>query len=84
MTDEHRDIETIFHEAGLIADHEERDSFLIKACGPDETLRARIEKLFAAEPQMGSFLADKTAATPAHENDSAASAANSFSILKAQ
>ncbi len=58
MTDVCRNIETIFHHARQIADPAERASYLEEICGEDDTLRARVAALLAAEPEMRAFLED--------------------------
>lgn len=64
MAGKDRDIESIFHEAGLIYDSVQRAAFLDKACAGDEALRARVETLLAAEPELADFLEGETHESP--------------------
>src|SRR5690242_6814362 len=48
--------DAIFCGAIAIASGEERAAFVARACGPDEDLRRRVERLVAAHFQAGSFL----------------------------
>src|SRR5438270_12420496 len=48
--------DTIFSGAIEIASGEERAAFVARACGTDEELRRRVERLVAAHFQAGSFL----------------------------
>lgn len=49
-------IESIFHEARLIASPEERERFLDRACDGDEALRGKIDSLLRADVDAGAFL----------------------------
>jgi len=62
-------------------DAAERAAFLNSACSGDDALRARIEKLLAAEAELGSFLQipDETVDTPNSAQGSLASAATIIS-----
>ncbi|MGF1579251.1 MAG: serine/threonine protein kinase, partial [Gemmataceae bacterium] len=51
--------EHIFFEALEIANHADLTRYLDQACAGDPSLRARVEKLLAAHPRVGSFLASK-------------------------
>jgi hypothetical protein len=48
--------DTIFSSAIEIASGEERAAFVARACGADDELRHRVERLVAAHFQAGSFL----------------------------
>src|SRR3954447_11280433 len=48
--------DAIFCGAIEIAAEEERAAYIARACGPDEGLRLRVERLVAAHGQAGSFL----------------------------
>ncbi len=74
VTDKHRDMKTIFHEARKILDPSQRAAYLNDACGEDEALFAQVEKLLAAEPKVGSFPEDETADTSPRDHDTVASA----------
>src|SRR5262245_17647070 len=49
-------IESIFLAARECRSTSERVAYLDEACGSDAELRARVEALLAAEPQLGGFL----------------------------
>src|SRR5438309_2365015 len=53
--DKHR-VDSIFLAAAAKATPEERSAYLDDACGGDQELRQRVERLLAAEPKVGSFL----------------------------
>ena len=53
----------IFNEAAEIADSEKRSNYLDAACNGDKELRARVERLLAADSHAGNFLRDRTATT---------------------
>ena len=61
-----RDVEAIFHEARQQSNTEQRAAYLEKACASDNALRARVEKLLAAEAELGSFMrsTDETLVAP--------------------
>jgi len=69
VADEHRNIETIFHNARQIVDAAERASYLKKECGEDAALRDRIAKLLGADPQLGEFLQNVTREVPGAGSD---------------
>ena len=56
MAHDDTSFDTIFCGAIEIASSEERAAFIARACGPDEELRRRVERLVAAHFQAGSFL----------------------------
>jgi tetratricopeptide (TPR) repeat protein/serine/threonine protein kinase len=60
--------QTIFIEALEIADPAERAAFLDRACGPDQALRQRVDKLLQRHQQDDSFLASPAIA-PAMTGD---------------
>src|SRR5262245_4327626 len=49
-------IEAVFLRALEIQSPEERAAYLQQACAGDEVLRRRVERMLAAQPQLGSFL----------------------------
>jgi WD40 repeat protein/serine/threonine protein kinase len=53
-----RTVRAVFEEASEIADPGARETFLTRACGADETLRAGVEVLLQADREAGGFLAD--------------------------
>ena len=56
MTRDDPSFDTIFSGAIEIASEEERAAFVARACGTDEELRRRVERLVDAHFQAGSFL----------------------------
>ena len=54
-------IEAVFLRALEIQSPEERAAHLQQACAGDDVLRRRVERMLAAQPQLGSFL-DQNAA----------------------
>src|SRR5262245_20012400 len=56
MTPDAWDFDSIFCAAIEIASAEERAAFIADACGPDDALRRRVERLVNAHLQAGSFL----------------------------
>src|SRR3954470_19407369 len=56
MTDDDTNFDAIFCGAIELASGEERAAYIARACGPDEDLRRRVERLVAAHFQAGSFL----------------------------
>src|SRR4051794_581084 len=56
MDHDDTNFDAIFCDAIEIAAAEERAAFIARACGPDEELRLRVERLVAAHCQAGSFL----------------------------
>ncbi len=70
MSDPLAAIDAIFLEAAELADDEARRKFLDEACGSDSDLKARVERLLAAVPRIGSFMevpAFQPSTTPADE-----------------
>jgi serine/threonine protein kinase/tetratricopeptide (TPR) repeat protein len=64
MEPQHASIESVFHSARRLSNFTERDRYLDQACAGDPALRARVEKLLAADLKAGSFLeASSTAET---------------------
>lgn len=59
------DIEELFHRARAIADPRERALVLAQACGSDTRLRARIERLLAADARAEGFLTNSVASADA-------------------
>src|SRR5436190_23900986 len=57
--------ETVFFAALAKGDPAERAAYLNEACGADDELRRRVDRLLAAHPQVGSFLQDDAAVRPA-------------------
>jgi tRNA A-37 threonylcarbamoyl transferase component Bud32/GAF domain-containing protein len=53
-TDDWQRISAIFHEA-LVRPREERSTYIEAACGADSAIRARVERLLAAQKKAGSF-----------------------------
>ncbi len=51
-----RPIDAIFLEAAELPDDEARLKFLDEACGNDHDLKARVQRLLAAVPRIGSFM----------------------------
>jgi serine/threonine protein kinase/Flp pilus assembly protein TadD len=51
-------VESIFFEALARASAEERADYVEEACGGDQELRRRVERLLQAHPKVGSFLQD--------------------------
>jgi hypothetical protein len=51
------DPEELFHQARAIASTRERELYLAQACGTDKALKARIERLLAADERATGFLA---------------------------
>jgi eukaryotic-like serine/threonine-protein kinase len=56
MAPDETSFDSIFCGAIEIASAEERAEFIARACGPDEELRRRVERLVGAHFQAGSFL----------------------------
>ena len=56
MDHDDSNFDAIFCDAIEIAAKEERAAFIARACGPDEGLRLRVERLVVAHGQAGSFL----------------------------
>src|SRR4051812_14538753 len=56
MADDDTHFDEVFCGAIEIAAEEERAAYIARACGPDEGLRLRVERLVAAHFQAGSFL----------------------------
>ena len=61
MSHEESRIEEVFLRAREIQPAQERSAYLNRACEGDEPLRLRVERMLAAQPQLGSFL-DRDAA----------------------
>jgi len=57
MTDKARNLESVFHEARRIHGDVERGAYLEKSCAGDLEMRERLERLLAADRELGSFLA---------------------------
>ena len=55
-------IEAVFLRALDIPSPQERAAYLQQACAGDDELRRRVERLLAAQPQVGSFLHQNAAA----------------------
>ncbi|MCY3003554.1 MAG: serine/threonine-protein kinase [Planctomycetota bacterium] len=53
------DPEELFHQARAIASARERELYLAQACGTDKALKARIERLLAADERATGFLATR-------------------------
>ncbi|MGE3180708.1 MAG: tetratricopeptide repeat protein, partial [Phycisphaerae bacterium] len=72
MNAERPNAETIFHAARQIDSAHDRDEYLKIACGQDQPLRARIERLLRAEHAMDGFLVEprRTMMPPIPENSS--------------
>jgi eukaryotic-like serine/threonine-protein kinase len=70
MTHDAPSFDTIFSGAIEIASGEERAAFVARACGADEELRRRVERLIDAHFQAGSFL-ESPIALPATSTGSA-------------
>jgi serine/threonine protein kinase/tetratricopeptide (TPR) repeat protein len=51
-----RSIDDLFWEAAQLAPGEPRDAFLARACGGDQELRQRVERLLQAQAKVGDFL----------------------------
>jgi tRNA A-37 threonylcarbamoyl transferase component Bud32 len=66
-------LELIFFAALERADPAERAAYLDRACAGDADLRARVERLLAARPQVGSFLEAPAPAPPAGQPTNAES-----------
>jgi serine/threonine protein kinase len=49
-------IDQIFHEASRIESAAERSEYLERVCGDDADLRGRVERLLAAQVEVGSFV----------------------------
>jgi tetratricopeptide (TPR) repeat protein len=64
MTRDDPSLDTIFAGAIEIASGEERTAFVARACGTDEELRRRVERLVDAHFQAGSFLESPPASPP--------------------
>jgi eukaryotic-like serine/threonine-protein kinase len=56
MSHEESRIEAVFLQVQEIQSPQERSAYLEQACGGDEQLRLRVERMLAAQPQLGSFL----------------------------
>ena len=56
MAAENPSLDSIFCAAVEIASEDERAAYLARACGDDQELRARVEKLLVAHFRAGSFL----------------------------
>src|SRR5690349_4069311 len=65
MTHDDPGFDTIFSGAIAIASGEERAAFIARACGADEELRRRVERLVDAHFQAGSFLGSPPASPTA-------------------
>ncbi|MCH8146587.1 MAG: serine/threonine protein kinase, partial [Planctomycetes bacterium] len=76
MTDKGRGVESICHEARQIGNPAERDAYLAKVCAGDDSMRARVEKLLAAEAELGSPMpnSDETLKVPSRARSSTPSA----------
>ena len=72
--------DSIFCGAIEIASAEERAAFIARACGPDEELRRRIERLVGAHFQAGSFL-ESPPASPTDSVDSSRSTEASGTVI---
>jgi eukaryotic-like serine/threonine-protein kinase len=72
--------DSIFCGAIEIASAEERAAFIARACGPDEELRGRIERLVEAHFQAGSFL-ESPPASPTDSVDSSRSTEASGTVI---
>jgi serine/threonine protein kinase/tetratricopeptide (TPR) repeat protein len=55
-------VESIFFAALARETPQERDAYVNEACGGDQELRGRVERLLNAHPKIGSFLQDNAAA----------------------
>jgi serine/threonine protein kinase/tetratricopeptide (TPR) repeat protein len=60
-------LETIFGEAVEIAARGDRDAYLDRACGRDESLRRQVESLLVAHDRAGDFLGSPTIAVTADQ-----------------
>ena len=69
MAHDDTSFDSIFCGAIEIASSEERAAFIARACGPDEELRRRVERLVDAHFQAGSFL-ESPPASPTLSMDS--------------
>ena len=56
MKNEESKIELIFFQAIEIGSPEEREAFLDEACGGDDKIRRRVQRLLRASPKVGSFM----------------------------
>ncbi|MFO0811354.1 MAG: serine/threonine-protein kinase [Gemmataceae bacterium] len=63
------DVESIFFAAIQKPTPAERAAYLAEACGGDADLCARVERLLAAQPQVGSFLEQPAAGTGEYTPD---------------
>lgn len=64
MSEEHVDIKAIFSAALELLPGEARAEYLVKACGGNVALHAKVQELLAAEAAMGSFLDQPAVASP--------------------
>ena len=58
MTGARKSLRTIFDEASDLDPGEQRQAYLVQACGGDDSLRKNIEELLAFQEAAGGFLAD--------------------------
>ena len=72
--------DSIFCGAIEIASAEERAAFIARACGPDEELRRRVERLVEAHFQAGTFL-ESPPASPTDSVDSSCSTEVSGTVI---
>ena len=80
MTENAPSFDTIFCGAIEVASAEERAAFITRACGSDEELRRRVERLVDAHFQAGSFL-ESPPASPTASMASAASTDGPGSVI---
>ena len=80
MAHDDTSFDSIFCGAIEIASAEERAAFIARACGPDEELRRRIERLVDAHFQAGSFL-ESPPASPTDSIDSSRSTEVSGTVI---
>ena len=80
MTRDDPSFDTIFSGAIEIASSEERAAFVARACGTDEELRRRVERLVDAHFQAGSFL-ESPPASPTASMGSASSTELSGTVI---
>ena len=80
MTHDDPSFDTIFSGAIEIASGEERAAFVARACGTDEELRRRVERLVDAHFQAGSFL-ESPPASPTASMASASPTESSGTVI---
>src|SRR5271169_1450384 len=87
MTENAPSFDTIFCGAIEVASAEERTAFIARACGSDEELRRRVDRLIDAHFQAGSFLesplASATLATdPAPSTEGSGTVIGPYKLLQ--